>query len=147
MTSASAGMEPDPAPDRPARWFAPLTAAVVLVVAGVTAFAVYRHLTASGQPVLPSSWCRVGSVGALPPLLGSALLTRWTVDPIALAVLAAMLFWYLGAVLSRRRRTGTAWPLRRTLSFLAGSRSAPWRPTPASPSTTWPCSRPTWPDT
>jgi putative copper resistance protein D len=106
--------------ERRSRWFVPTASAVGLAILAVTAFAVFRHLQTPGRPVLPSSWCRVGADGALPPLLGSALLTRWRLDPIALVVIALMGGWYLAAMRSSRRLTGRRWPRRRLAYFTAG---------------------------
>jgi cytochrome c oxidase assembly factor CtaG len=63
---------------------------------------------------------RVGSA-PLHPLLGSALLRSWQLNPVALAVLVLAAAWYLTAVaLVPVRSPGAQWPLRRTLLFLAG---------------------------
>jgi cytochrome c oxidase assembly factor CtaG len=113
----------EPTPGRPAprgRWFLPTASLLALAVLAVTATAVYRHLALPGRAVLPSSWCQVGSIDSLPPMLGSALLTRWQLDPIALVVLGLMGSWYLLATLSVRRLGGGLWPIGRTASFLAG---------------------------
>ncbi len=96
-----------------------VAALVALGVLGVAGTAFYRQFTGAHRPVLPTSWCRVGMVDNLPPLLGSALFTKWQLDPIALAVLAALGVWYLGAVVSARR-LGTAWSIRYTACFFGG---------------------------
>jgi cytochrome c oxidase assembly factor CtaG len=57
----------------------------------------------------------------LGPLIGTALLTRWQLDAVAVAVLVLAAAWYLtGVALVSVRHPGTRWPLARTLSFLAG---------------------------
>jgi putative membrane protein len=55
---------------------------------------------------------------ALGPLTATGLLTHWTTQPIALASGLAALIWYGVAV--RRVRGAAAWPLKRTVTFLAG---------------------------
>ena len=109
----------DPAPTRRGPWAELIAVALAVAIAAVVGMATYRHLHSPGRPVLPTAWCRVGSFDTLPPLLGSALLTKWQLDPIALVVLAGLAAWYLGAVGSARRH-GQRWPLRRTVCFLAG---------------------------
>jgi putative copper resistance protein D len=54
------------------------------------------------------------------PLLGSALITAWQLDAVALAILVVLAAGYLTAVSLASLRSGERWPLRRTLSFLAG---------------------------
>lgn len=55
------------------------------------------------------------------PLLGSALITSWQLDAIAVAVLVIAAAWYLtGAALVPVRHPGRRWPVLRTVSFLAG---------------------------
>jgi putative copper resistance protein D len=57
----------------------------------------------------------------LGPLVGSALVSRWQLDALALAALVIAAAWYLtGVALVSVRHPGTRWPLLRTLSFLAG---------------------------
>lgn len=104
---------------RRAPWAELIGICVAVAVAAVAGLAVFRHLSAPQSPVLPTSWCRVGSFQTLPPLLSSALFTKWQLDPIALVVLGALGAWYLAGVASARRR-GHSWPRRRTVSYLAG---------------------------
>ncbi|HZY75200.1 MAG TPA: cytochrome c oxidase assembly protein [Jatrophihabitantaceae bacterium] len=55
------------------------------------------------------------------PLLGSALVTKWQLNALALAVLVLAAAWYLtAAALVPVREPGARWPLRHTLTFLAG---------------------------
>ncbi|MDT4973072.1 MAG: copper resistance protein [Pseudonocardiales bacterium] len=55
------------------------------------------------------------------PLLGTALVTVWHLDAVALAVLVLVAAWYLtGVALVPVRHPGTRWPVARTISFLAG---------------------------
>lgn len=113
-----------PAPDAPSTtrrgpWFELVTTATAVAVLGVVAYAVYRHVTQPGQPVLPASWCRVGAVDSLPPLLGPALLTRWHADPIALAIVGFLAVLYVGGMASAYR-LGTRWPARDAAWFLGG---------------------------
>jgi cytochrome c oxidase assembly factor CtaG len=54
------------------------------------------------------------------PLLGSALITAWQLDAVAVAILVVLAAGYLTAVNLAPVRSGERWPLRRTLSFLAG---------------------------
>ena len=55
------------------------------------------------------------------PLLGSALVTKWQLNALALAVLVLVAAWYLtAAALVSVREPGTRWPIRYTFTFLAG---------------------------
>ncbi|MDQ2750512.1 MAG: cytochrome c oxidase assembly protein [Actinomycetota bacterium] len=57
----------------------------------------------------------------LRPLFGSALVTAWQLDAVALAALVLAAAWYLtGVALVPVRHPGTHWPLARAISFLAG---------------------------
>lgn len=110
MTATTAARRP---------WFEVVSGALGLALAGVVALAVVRHVTAPGLPVLPLSWCRPAEMMPTRPLLGSALLTAWGVDPIALVVLAVAGALYGGGVAALRRH-GQGWPLWRSVSFAAG---------------------------
>lgn len=64
---------------------------------------------------------RGGSSSPLEPLFGSALLTAWQLDAIAVAVLVLAAAAYLtGVALVPIRTPGERWPLRRTAAFFAG---------------------------
>jgi cytochrome c oxidase assembly factor CtaG len=64
---------------------------------------------------------RAGGSSPLRPLFGSALVTAWQLDAVALAVLVLAAAWYLtGVALVPVRHPGTAWPISRTILFLAG---------------------------
>lgn len=108
-----------PGAGRRGPWLEVIAALAALGVLAVVATAFYRQLAGGSRPVLPTSWCRVGTVDSLPPLLSSALFTKWQLDPIALVVLSAMGLWYVGAVVSARR-LGTSWSIRHTACFLGG---------------------------
>jgi putative copper resistance protein D len=56
------------------------------------------------------------------PLLGSALLVKWQVNALALAVLVLIAAWYLtaAALVPVRDPDAGRWPLRYTLTFVAG---------------------------
>jgi cytochrome c oxidase assembly factor CtaG len=99
-------------------WIAWLVAGAIVVVLTVN---VVRHLTARQHMHMPAgdALFRAGS-SPLGPLLSHRLVTTWSVDAVALAVLAALGAWYVTAVVRRRRRTGTPWPVARTASFGAG---------------------------
>lgn len=99
-------------------WVAWLVAGAVIVVLTVN---VVRHLTAPQHVHMPASDAlfRAGS-SPLGSLLSHRLVTAWNVDAVALAVLAGLGAWYVTAVVRRRRRTGTRWPVARTVSFAAG---------------------------
>ncbi|MEP7021112.1 MAG: cytochrome c oxidase assembly protein [Pseudonocardiales bacterium] len=57
----------------------------------------------------------------LRPLFGRALVTRWHLDAVALAVLVLVAAWYLtGVALVSVCHPGTRWPVSRTISFLGG---------------------------
>ena len=99
-------------------WIAWLVAAGILVVLAVN---VVRHLAAGGAHEHPSAALfRAGESHTLPPLLGSALLTEWQVNAVALAVLVLGFAWYVTGTALVRRRTGEVWPWWRTASFAAG---------------------------
>ena len=101
-------------------WFESVCAAILLGVAAVCGVALYRHLSTPDLPVLPTSWCRVGPDTTLPPLLGTAMFTRWRADPIALAVLGVVGVLYLAGFRTVRRRGAVPWPAGRAWMFLAG---------------------------
>jgi putative copper resistance protein D len=62
-----------------------------------------------------------GLTNPLQPLFGSALLTAWQLDAIAVVVVVLLGAWYLtGVALVPVRTPGARWPLPRTLAFLAG---------------------------
>jgi putative copper resistance protein D len=99
-------------------WIAWLVAAGILVVLTVN---VVRHLAAGGAHEHPSAaFFRAGESRTLRPLLGSALITEWQVNAVALAVLALGLAWYVTGTALLRRRTGEVWPWWRTACFAAG---------------------------
>jgi cytochrome c oxidase assembly factor CtaG len=61
------------------------------------------------------------STAPLRPLLGSALITAWQLDAVALAVIVVAAAAYLtGVALVPVRSPGSRWPIARTVSFLAG---------------------------
>ena len=99
-------------------WVAWLVAAGILVVLTVN---VVRHLAAGGAHGHPSAALfRAGEARTLPPLLGSALLTEWQVNAVALALLVLGLAWYITGIALVRRRTGELWPWWRTACFVTG---------------------------
>jgi cytochrome c oxidase assembly factor CtaG len=64
---------------------------------------------------------RGGSTSPLEPLFGAPLFTAWHLDAVAVAVLVLVAAAYLtGVALVPLRSPGQRWPLRRTVSFLAG---------------------------
>jgi cytochrome c oxidase assembly factor CtaG len=64
---------------------------------------------------------RGGARDPLTPLFGSALLTAWQLDAVAVAVLVLAAATYLtGVALVPIRSHGGRWPVRRTAAFLAG---------------------------
>ena len=77
---------------------------------------------------------RIGSVPAstdllvaLAPLTGPGLLTHYALDPVMLMAVIGAGFWYLrGLRRLARLRHGTAWPRRRTASFVAGLALTAW---------------------
>ncbi|MDP9116212.1 MAG: cytochrome c oxidase assembly protein [Actinomycetota bacterium] len=76
-------------------------------------------MTMSGHGAV-DAFTRAGA-GARHPLLGSALVTAWQLDALALAVLVLVAAGYLSAAaLVPRRHSGSRWPPARTLSFMAG---------------------------
>src|SRR5579875_3057459 len=98
-------------------------AAAVLVVLVV---AVWQHLRGgSGMTGMRMSTAdaltRGGTAAPSSPLLGSALLTAWQLDAVALAVVVVLAALYLtGVALVPARSPGERWPFARTASFFAG---------------------------
>ena len=104
----------------------------VLAAAGLAALAaaVWHYLGSTGdtgtmamnggQGHSAQALTRAGSRGPLGPL-SEHLFTAWQLDAVALAVLVLTAAAYLtGVALAGVRSPGEPWPLRRTLSFLAG---------------------------
>ena len=98
------------------------------MVVGV-GFAVWHYLSATGSSghsmhgmQMPDAITRGGGrTNPLQPLFGSALLTAWQLDAIAVVVVVLLGAWYLtGVALVPMRSPGTRWPLLRTLSFFGG---------------------------
>ena len=111
----------------------PRLAAVAWAVAALTlaglGFAVAHFLAQgtggpehAGMAMGPAhALTRGGSGSPLDPLLGSALLTAWQLDAIAVAVLVLLAAAYLtGVALVPVRTPGERWPVQHTLAFLAG---------------------------
>lgn len=106
--------------------------ALAAVVIAVLATAVARHLTAgagagnggmAGMHMHGGAAEALSRVGADPlhPLLGSAVLTAWQLNALALALVVLAAAAYLTAVaLVPVRSPGTRWPLTRTALFLTG---------------------------
>lgn len=102
-----------------------LVALAVLVTLGV---AVAHYLSSGSSGGMPgmhhsaaTALSRAGAGDPLTPLFGSALVTAWQLNALALAVLVLLGALYLtGVALVPLRSPGTRWPLRRTASFLAG---------------------------
>jgi putative copper resistance protein D len=103
-------------------------AAWVLAAAGfgVLAAAVWHFLGAGaeghgGHGGAAHALTRGGGSSPLEPLFGSALVTAWQLDSIAVAVLVLAAAAYLtGVALVPVRSPGATWPLARTLAFLVG---------------------------
>lgn len=99
-----------------------LAAAVLVVLVA----AVWSHLSrgsAMGGMDMSAAdaLTRGGTSTPSSPLLGSALVTAWQLDAIALAVIALVAAWYLTRVaLVAQRSPGERWPVVRTASFLLG---------------------------
>jgi cytochrome c oxidase assembly factor CtaG len=104
---------------RRAPWFEIVCVVLGLAVAALAITAVYRSLTAPHTPVLPLAWCRGSIPATLPPLLGSALLTQWRLDAIALVFVGVAAGLYLAGVVLANR-TGPRWPVSRSVAFGAG---------------------------
>lgn len=100
------------------------SAAVGIVV--VLAYAVLEHLGGASSGVgghmhMGDAFFRAGASPLDRPLLGSALLTAWQLDPVALAILVLLAAGYLtGAAVVPLRHTGQRWPRLPTASFLGG---------------------------
>jgi cytochrome c oxidase assembly factor CtaG len=106
---------------------AALAWSIAVVILAALAFAVVHHLAGPSDGDAGMSAMHMGDAffrtGTSPidrPLLGSALITAWTLDPVALAVLVLVAAAYLTGVALVPLRTGTRWPMLATLSFLAG---------------------------
>jgi putative copper resistance protein D len=101
-----------------------LTAAILAVVGfGVAAHWGSGAGASMGGMEMPSAATALTRAGGSPagPLLGSALVTKWQLDAIAVAVLVVIVAAYLTAVaLVPIRRPGQRWPVSRTLYFLGG---------------------------
>jgi putative copper resistance protein D len=98
------------------------TIAAAVFVALIVAVA---HYLSSGSGSMHMGAAHVltrgGSRSPLQPLFGSALLTAWQLDAIALAVLVLAAAAYLtGVALVPVRSPGTRWPARRTAAFVGG---------------------------
>jgi putative copper resistance protein D len=104
---------------RRAPWFEIVCVLLGLAVAALAVTAVYRSLTAPHTPVLPLAWCRGSIPATLPPLLGTALLTQWHLDAIALVFVGVAAGLYLAGVLLANR-AGPRWPASRTVAFGGG---------------------------
>ncbi len=72
-----------------------------------------------------------------PALTPASALTRWAIDPYALAVLAAAVGLYLAGV-RRVRRSGDAWPAGRIVAFCAGGAGLAFIATSSFISVYWP---------
>jgi len=89
-------------------------------------YAVLDHLAAStvggeSHMHMSNAFFRVGAGAPTQPLLGSALITAWQLDPVALAVLVLLAAGYLTAVaLVPVRTPGERWPANDTALFLSG---------------------------
>jgi cytochrome c oxidase assembly factor CtaG len=100
---------------------------VAIAVLGALIAAVWAHLSSESSGGMVGGH-EHGAAEALSraggdpfgPLLGRNLLTSWQLDSIALAALVLLAAAYLTGVALAPIRTGTRWPVLRTLSFLAG---------------------------
>jgi cytochrome c oxidase assembly factor CtaG len=113
------------APRRPPA-LALVSSGLALAVLAVLAVAVARYLTAPADHAMhgmgtAQALSRASAGKPLRPLLGSALLSAWQLDALAVAVVVLLAAWYLTAVaLVPVRSPGLRWPASRTASFLAG---------------------------
>lgn len=62
---------------------------------------------------------------ALPAPSFAGLVTAWTVQPVAIVAAALLAAWYARSV-RRLRRAGTAWPVRRSVTFAGGVAAFVW---------------------
>ncbi len=100
----------------------------LLIIAALTA-AVVRYLSlpadhaamGMGSSDSPSSTAltRLRSGEPLHGLLGSALVTQWQLNAVAVAFVVLLAGWYLTRLVQARRR-GASWPLTRLAAFAAG---------------------------
>jgi putative membrane protein len=104
---------------RRAPWFEIVCIVLGVAVTALAVTAVYRSLTAPHTPVLPLAWCRGSIPATLPPLLGTALLTQWHLDAIALVFVGVAAGLYLAGV-ALANWAGPRWPISRTVAFGAG---------------------------
>jgi cytochrome c oxidase assembly factor CtaG len=98
---------------------------LALAVIAVLSVAVAHHLSSSSAGMagmgMGDALFRAGGSTLDRPLLGSALITSWQLDPVALAVLVLAAAGYLtAAALVPVRHPGQHWPVWATASFLAG---------------------------
>ncbi len=98
-----------------------VVAVAVLAALGVAVWAHLRGSSGGGMAGMPAADA-LSRAGGDPfgPLLGSHLVTSWQLDSISVAVLVLAAAGYLTGVALVPIRSGTGWPLVRTLSFLAG---------------------------
>ena len=105
-----------------------LTWTIAVAALAVLAVAVAHYLGTSDSGMSGMAGMHGGSdvlarAGGDPagPLLGKALLTKWQLNAVALAVLVLAAAWYLtAAALVPVREPGARWPVRHTLTFFAG---------------------------
>jgi cytochrome c oxidase assembly factor CtaG len=104
---------------------------IAVVVLALLAVAVWRYLSGSSGGMTHvgmaghshSAADALSRAGGDPfgPLFGTALITAWQLDAIALAVIVLTAAAYLtGVALVSVRQAGRRWPLSRTLFFLSG---------------------------
>jgi putative copper resistance protein D len=114
----------------------PRLALLAWVVAAATVigvgFAVWHYLSQTGghaghgmsMPGMTSGDALVrggGRTNPLQPLFGTALLTAWQLDALAVVLVVLLGAWYLtGVALVPVRSPGERWPIGRTISFFAG---------------------------
>jgi len=117
------------APSASSRRFPALAGAACLIAACVLAglgVAVAHYLSAPAGSSMAGMTAADALARARPglphqPLLGSALVTAWQLDAVAVAVVVLLAAWYLTAVaLVPLRSPGAGWPRLRTASFVAG---------------------------
>ncbi len=108
------------APRRGYAWFIALELAVLGLATGVAAgLSRTPSPVSEGVAALPTP-AQILTGEVLPPeLTWATYVTSWRVDPIWLAVCLFGIFFYVAGTLRLRRR-GDAWPVLRTISWVAG---------------------------
>ncbi len=107
------------------RWFLVAELAFMGVAMGV-ANGLAQTPTPVSETLVDSSPATILTGSPLPPTFDlGRLVTEWSLDPLWAVVCAMLAFFYVAGVVRLRRR-GDAWPVLRTISWLAGVGLLAW---------------------